>query len=61
MSIVKIASTGQPQDVYIMPGIFSLDTLYLAGKTLLLNRDILAIFGDILIQSSKSSAILDMV
>ena len=43
-----------------MSGIFSFDKLYLAGKKPLLVRDMLVNFEDILPETSKSSACLDM-
>ena len=44
----------------VMAGIFSMDNSYLAGKTPSLVRDMLVNFGDILQETSKSSACCDM-
>ena len=44
-------------NLHILAGIFSLDILYLEGKSLLLMSNI---FGDILPETSKSSAFWDM-
>ena len=55
-----MASIGQPQDLHIIVGIFSMDNLYLAGKTPLLVMGMLVNFGEILPETSKSSACWDM-
>ena len=54
------AFTGQSRNVHIMAGIFSMDNLYLAGKTPLLAGDMLVNFGDTLPETSKSSACWNM-
>ena len=43
-----------------MADIFSLDKLYLAGKSALLVRDILVNFGNMLLETSKRNANWDM-
>ena len=55
------AFTGQSTNLHIVAGIFQLDNLYLAGKTPLLVGDMLDNFGDILPETSKISACLDMI
>ena len=52
-----MAFTGQSK---ICIGIFSLDILYLVGKSLLLVSSIQVNFGDILQETSQSSAFWDM-
>ena len=52
-----MASTDQSK---ILAGIFSLDILYVEGKSLLLMSNIQFNFGDILPETSKSSAFWDM-
>ena len=44
LSTVTMAFTGLSRNLHIMVGISSLDNLYLAGKTLLLVRDLLVNF-----------------
>ena len=41
-------------NLHIMTGIFSLDNIYLVGKTPLLGGDMLVNLGDILPETSKS-------
>ena len=45
---------------YIMTGIFSLDNVYLAEKTRFLVKCMLFNYGDMLPETSKSSAIWDI-
>ena len=45
MSIVMMASIGQPQNLHVMVGIFSLDNLYSARERPLLVRDMLVNLG----------------
>ena len=52
--------TGQSRGMHIMAGIFSMGKLYLAGKAPLLVGDMVVNFGDILPETSKSSACWDM-
>ena len=59
MSTVTMAFTGQSRNLHIMGRIFSLDNLYLAGKTPSLVGDMLVNLGDILPETSKSSACSD--
>ena len=47
-------------NLYILAGIVSLDILYLEGKSPLLMNNIQVNFGDVLPESSKSSAFWDM-
>ena len=61
MCIVTMAFTGPSRNLHSMAGIFSIDNLYLAGKAPLLVGDMLINFRDILPETSKSSAYLDMV
>ena len=51
--------TGQSKNLHILAGIFSLDILYLEGRSPLPMRNILVYFGDILPETSKSSASWD--
>ena len=51
-----MAFTGKSKTFHIMAGIFSINNLYSAGKPPLLVGDMLVNFGDILPQTSKSSA-----
>ena len=51
---------GQSENVYILAGICPLDNLYLTGKPPLLVGDMMANFGDILPETSKSSACWEM-
>ena len=60
MGTVTMAFTGQSKDLHIMAGIVTLDNLSLAGETPLLVGDMLVNFGDILQETSKSSACWDM-
>ena len=60
MSIVTMDSTGQPLNSHIIVILFSLDYLYLAGKTLYLVMDRLVNFRAILPETSKVSAYWDM-
>ena len=48
------------QNLHSFAGIFSLDIVYLEGKNPLLMRNIQVNFGDILLETSKSSAFWDM-
>ena len=48
------------QNLHILTVILSLDILYLEGKSPLLMRNIKVNFGDILPETSKSSAFWDM-
>ena len=48
------------QNLHNLAGISSLDILYLEGKSPLLMRNIQVNFGDILPETSKSSAFWDM-
>ena len=56
MPIVTMASIGHPK---LMAGIFSLDNLCLAWKTPLLVRVLLVSFVEILLETSKISALWD--
>ena len=47
-------------NLHILTGIFSLDILFSEGKSPLLMRNIQVNFGDILPETSKSSAFWDM-
>ena len=59
--IETMAFTGQLiQNLHILAGIFSLDILYLEGKSPLLMSNIQVNFGDILPETSKGSAFWDM-
>ena len=58
--IEKMAFTGQSKKLHILAGISSLDILYLEGKSPLLMSNIQVNFGDVLPESSKSSAFWDM-
>ena len=60
MYTVTMAFIGQSRNLHIMTGIFSMDDLYLAGKTPLLVGDMLVNFGEILPGTSKSRACWDM-
>ena len=51
---------GSIQNLHILAGIFSLDFLYLDGKSPWLMGNIKVNFGDILPKTSKSSSFLDM-
>ena len=53
-----MAFNGQSKNLHILAGIFSLDILYLEGKSPLLTRNIN--FGDILPETNKNSAFWDM-
>ena len=55
-----MAFTGQSKNVQILAGIFSLNILYLEGKSPLLMRNIMVNLGPILPETSKSSAFWDM-
>ena len=55
-----MASTGQSKICIFWQEFFSLDILYLEGKSPLLMRNIQVNFGDILPDTSKSSAFWDM-
>ena len=57
---VMMAFTGQSENLHILAELFPLDNLYLEGKTLLLVRDMLFNFGDILPETNKSSVCWDM-
>ena len=48
------------QNLHILAGIFSLDILFLEGKSPLLMRNNQVNFGDILPETGKSSAFWDM-
>ena len=56
MGTVTMAFTGQSRNLHIMAGTFSMDNLYLTGKPPLLIGDMLVNVGDILLETSKSSA-----
>ena len=60
MCTVTMAFTGLSRNLHIVARIFSLDNLSLPGKTPLLVGDMLVNFGDILPETSKSSACWDM-
>ena len=60
MCTVTMAFTGLSRNLHIMAGIFLLDNPSLAGKTPLLVEYMLVNFGDILPETSKSSACWDM-
>ena len=51
---------GQSKSLHILEGLFSLDILYLEGKNPLLMMNNQVKFGDILPETSKSSAFWDM-
>ena len=59
MCTVTMAFTGLSWNVHIMAGILCLDDMYLAGTTTMLVWDMLVNFGDILPETSKSSACWD--
>ena len=52
--------TGHSENVHIIAGLFSMNNLYLTGNSPLLFGDMLVKFGDILLETSKSSACWDM-
>ena len=56
-----MAFTGQSKNLHILAEMFSLDILYLKGKSPLLMRTNQVKFGDMLPETSKSSAFWDMV
>ena len=58
--IVTMASTGQSKICIFWQEFFSLDILYLEGKSPLLMRNKQVRFGDMLPETSKSSAFWDM-
>ena len=58
--IKTMAFIGQSKYLHILAGIFLLDILYLEGKSPLLMSNIQVNFGDILPETSKSSAFWDM-
>ena len=60
MDTVTMVFSGQSRRLHIVAGIFSMDNLYLAGKTPLLAVDTLVSFGDILPKTSKISTCWDM-
>ena len=55
-----MAFTGQSKTLHILTGIFSLDILYLEGKSPLLMRNNQVNLAAILSETSKSSAFWDM-
>ena len=59
MFTVTMAFTGQSRSLHIMAGIFLLDYIFLAGNQLLVVGDNQVKFGDILPETSKSSASWD--
>ena len=60
MCTVTMAFTGLSRNLHIVARIFSLDNLSLAGKTPSLVGDMLVNIGDILPETSRSSACWDM-
>ena len=60
MGKVTTSFTGQSENLHILVGICPLDNLYLAAKTPLLVGEVLVSFGDVLPETSKSSACWDM-
>ena len=55
-----MAFNGQSKSLHILAGIFSLDILYFKEKSPLLMRNNQVKFGDMLPETSKSSAFWDM-
>ena len=60
MYTVTMAFDGQSKDLHIIADIFSLDDVYLAGKSPLLVRNKLLNLWDILPKTSKSSKLWDI-
>ena len=59
-TVESVCSSRLSMNVHIMAGLFSMDSLYVAGNTPLQVGDILVKFEDILRETSKSSACWDM-